>query len=129
MFQQPGTVSTSKSRKTMSEMRLLNFLRLLIRMRAEEFCERWYGLDLLEPDLRDEARQVRGYRAKCVRLLCVVLQKEERTVNNWGSQFERMPADFEVTLAFVDAIRLQIAHLPEDLIDLFMERYKRKEED
>ena len=128
MTLQPRTALPRRSRKTISEVRLLDVLRLLIRMRAEEFCERWYGLDLLEPESREEAKQVRGYRAKCVRLLCIVLQKEERTVNNWGAQFERMPTDFEVTLAFVDAIRLQIAHLPEDLVNLFMERYKRQEE-
>jgi hypothetical protein len=122
---QTYTALTLRHRKTIPEARLLDFLRLLIRMDAEEFCERWYGLDLLEPDSKEKAKQVRGYRAKCVRLLCTVLQKEERTVNNWGPQFERMPSDFKVTLAFVDAIRLQIANLPEDLVNLFMERYKR----
>lgn len=114
---------TSRPRRTISEVRLLEVLRLLIRMQAEEFCERWYELDLLEPHLKEEAKRVRGYRAKCVRLLSTVLQKEEKTVNNWGPRFENMPPDFEVALAFVDAIRLQITSLPEDLVNLFMERY------
>ena len=95
-------------------------------MKADPFCERWFELDKLTDSEKKPAKSAWGYRAKCVRLLSAVLSKPENTVDKWGSRFERMPKDLESTLTYADSIRLQIKDLPQNLLDLYLERMKEK---
>lgn len=118
---------TVRRRQTMTDTRILSFLTDLTRMRADEFCERSFGLDRLPESDRDAEKSVRGYRAKCVRLLSKVLSKPENTVDKWGSRFENMPADYEQTLSYADAIRVMLQSVPEELIHLFLENLNRTE--
>ncbi len=96
-------------------------------MDTETFCDRWFGLDELEPEEREQRKQERGYRARCVRILSAVLKKPEKTVGNWGSRFEGMPEDYQATLAYADALRVQLKAAPDELLDLFLEQRSRKE--
>jgi len=91
-------------------------------MKAEEFCDRWFELDKLPPDERDLERQARGHRARCVELLCEILKKGKTTVDKWGARFEQMPKDCEATLAYADAIRLQLNAAPEELLNLYVQQ-------
>lgn len=114
-------VANRPSYRKMNEITLRMRLKEL-RMQAQDFCDRWFGLDDLPPEEREAERQVRGYRAKCVRLLAEVLQKKDSTVDKWGANFERMPPDHEPTLAYADALRLQMSATPESLMKLFLDR-------
>lgn len=96
--------------------------RNFISMTADEFCDRWFGLDKLSLEEKEQVKGERGYQARCARLLATILKKPEKTVKNWGTRFENMPADYEVTLAFADAIRLQLVDTPETLLRLFVEQ-------
>lgn len=69
-------------RKKMTETTVLSILSAFPKMDAETFCERWFGLDELEPEHREQKKRERGYRAKCVRILSAVLKKPEKTVSN-----------------------------------------------
>jgi hypothetical protein len=70
------------------------------RMKAREFCQRWFKST-------PEEEQVRGYRERCVALLARVLRVKANTIQRWGSglDFEEMPEQYEVTLAYADIIR------------------------
>lgn len=114
-------------RQTMTETQILSVLNDLTRMRADEFCQRCFGLDKLSEAEREAAKNVRGYRAKCVRLLSKVLGKPENTVDKWGARFEQMPADYEQTLSYADAIRIMLQNIPEELIHLFLENLNKAE--
>ncbi len=91
-------------------------------MDADTFCERWFEIDNLTKEEREKAKKIWGYRAKCVRLLSAVLKKPTNTVDKWGSRFEKMPKDLESTLFYADSIRLQIQTMPQDLLELYLER-------
>ena len=91
-------------------------------MDANTFCERWFDMDKLTEQSKEKAKNVRGYRAKCVRLLSAVLKKPTNTVDKWGSRFEKMPKDLESTLFYVDSIRLLIKTIPQDILSLYLER-------
>lgn len=69
-------------------------------MKAREFCQRWFKST-------GEEEQVRGYRERCVALLARVLRIKENTIQRWGAgiEFEEMPEQYEVTLAYADIIR------------------------
>ncbi len=54
-------------------------------MDTETFCDRWFGLDELEPEEREQRKQERGYRARCVRILSAVL--------NGSSPLGELPAN------------------------------------
>jgi hypothetical protein len=114
-------------RKKMTETGVLKILSAVLRMDAETFCDRWFGLDQLEPEEREQVKQERGYRARCVRILSAVLRKPEKTISNWGSRFEAMPEDYEVTLTYADALRVQLQASPDRLLSLFLERRSREE--
>lgn len=88
-----------------SEVTILRALQGLRLLSAEEFCERWHGLERLSEADRNQAKVKWGYRAKCTRLLAAVLQLKEETVSAWGSTFERMPISHQVTLAYADVLR------------------------
>jgi hypothetical protein len=96
-------------------------------MNAETFCDRWFGIDQLELEERERVKQERGYRARCVRVLSSVLKKPQKTVGNWGSKFEGMPEDYRATLAYADALRIQLKAAPDELLDLFLEQRSSKE--
>lgn len=108
--------------KKMTETAVLDVLRAFPRMDAETFCERWFGIDQLEAKEREQVKQERGYRARCVRVLSAVLKKPQKTVGNWGSKFEVMPEDYKVTLAYADALRVQLKAAPDELVSLYLEQ-------
>lgn len=114
-------------RKKMTETAVLSILSAFPRMDAETFCERWFSLDRLDPDKREQIKQERGYRAKCVRILSAILKKPQKTVSNWGSRFEAMPEDYQPTLAYADALRIQLNAAPDELLELFLEQRSSKE--
>jgi hypothetical protein len=114
-------------RKKMTETTVLSILSAFPKMDAERFCERWFGLDELEPEQREQKKRERGYRAKCVRILSAVLKKPEKTVSNWGSQFEMMPEDVKATLTYADALRVQLKAAPDELLELFLEQRSSQE--
>ena len=111
----------------MTQTAVLNILSAFPRMDAETFCERWFGLDQLQPEQREQRKQQRGYKAKCVRILSAVLKKPAKTISNWGSRFEGMPEDYQATLAYADALRVQLKAAPDELLDLFLEQRSRQE--
>lgn len=113
--------------KKMTETSVLTILSAFSRMNAETFCDRWFGIDQLEPEERERRKQERGYRAKCARVLSVVLKKPYKTVDSWGSRFETMPEDAQATLAYADALRVQLKAAPNELLDLFLEQRSRQE--
>lgn len=111
----------------MTDTHILSVLKALSRMGSEEFCERCFGLDHLPEADRETAKNIRGYRAKSVRLLARVLGKPENTVDKWGARFENMPADYEQTLSYADAIRVMLQNTPEELVHLFLENLNKTE--
>ncbi len=113
-------VATRLRQRRMNETTLRTVLRNLESMKAEEFCNRWFGLDHLSLEDREAVWQARGHRAKCVELLCEILKKGKTTVDKWGARFEQMPKDCEATLAYADAIRLQLNTAPEELLKLYI---------
>ncbi len=113
--------------KKMTETAVLSILSAFPRMNAETFCDRWFGIDQLELEERERVKQERGYRARCVRVLSSVLKKPQKTVGNWGSKFEGMPEDYRATLAYADALRIQLKAAPDELLDLFLEQRSSKE--
>jgi hypothetical protein len=119
-------LATLRHRK-MTQTNVLSILSAFHRMDAETFCDRWFGLDELEPEEREQKKQERGYRARSVRILSAVLKKPEKTISNWGSRFEGMPEDYRATLAYADALRVQLKAAPDELLDLFLEQRSRKE--
>jgi len=114
-------------KQTMTETHILSVLNALTRMGADEFCERCFGLDKLPEADQEDAKNVRGYRAKCVRLLARVLGKPENTVDKWGGRFENMPSDYQQTLSYADAIRIMLQNTPEELVQLFLENLNKTE--
>lgn len=120
-------VTATLRRKKMTETGMLSILSAVSRMDAENFCDRWFGLDEMEPEQRKQIKQERGYRARCVRVLSTVLKKPQKTVGNWGSKFEEMPTDYQATLAYADALRVQLKAAPDELLNLFLEQRLSKE--
>lgn len=116
------TVKAALRRKKMTEIEVLKILSAVSIMDAETFCDRWFGLDELEPEEKEQIKRERGYRARCVRILSAVLRKPEKTISNWGSRFEAMPEDYQVTLIYADALRVQLQASPDRLLSLFLER-------
>ena len=114
-------VKAALRRKKMTEIGVLKILSAVSIMDAETFCDRWFGLDELEPEEKEQIKRERGYRARCVRILSAVLRKPEKTISNWGSRFEAMPEDYQVTLIYADALRVQLQASPERLLSLFLE--------
>lgn len=88
-------------------------------MKAREFCRRWFKST-------DEDEQTRGYRERCVVLLSKVLRVRENTIQRWGKglEFEKMPEQYEVTLAYADIIRemLEGVSTRTDMLDLVLEK-------
>ncbi|HBL14537.1 MAG TPA: hypothetical protein DD379_24745 [Cyanobacteria bacterium UBA11162] len=80
---------------------------------ARSFCRLWHGLDKLDEQALQKQERVRGYRAKCVRLLAFALNLQLDTVERWGEgvEFERMPIKHQATLA----LRWQIKTLSSSL--------------
>jgi len=88
-------------------------------MKAREFCQRWFKAT-------PEDEQVRGYREKCVALLSKVLRVKENTIQRWGKgiDFENMPEQYEVTLAYADIIREMIESVSSrtEMLDLVLNK-------
>jgi hypothetical protein len=61
----------------MSRVKVLDVFKVLTRMKADEFCDRWFELNSAE---RESVKLARGYRANCVRSLSSVLKKPEKPV-------------------------------------------------
>lgn len=102
---------------------VLRFLARLPLMDADEFCDRWHNLDLLPAEQREQAKGRWGYRAKCVRLLTVVLETKESTVDSWGERFQRMPDHYRIALKYADAIRQTLqAAAGTDLLDTYTQQ-------
>ncbi len=120
-------VKAALRRKKMTEIGVLKILSAVSIMDAETFCDRWFGLDKLEPEEKEQIKRERGYRARCVRILSAVLRKPEKTISNWGSRFEAMPEDYQVTLIYADALRVQLQASPDRLLSLFLERRSTEE--
>lgn len=112
--------------KKMTETAVLSILSAFPRMKAETFCERWFGIDHLKPEEKERIKNERGYRAKCARVLTTVLKKPYRTVDSWGSRFEVMPEDCQATLAYADALRVQLKAAPDELLDLYLEQRSKE---
>lgn len=111
-----------RSPSRISVVRILQILETLRAMDAKTFCDRWFDLDQLTAAQINETWQQRGHRAKCVRVLARVLNLEEKTIGNWGTRFERMPADHQPTLKYADALRRQIQVACEaDMLGLVLE--------
>lgn len=97
-------------------------------MEAQRFCDRWFGIEDLPEEEREAARQRRGYRAQCIRLLAAILAKPEKTVNNWGARFENMPEDYRVTLHYADALRHQLqASQGSGFLEIFLNYFTPRE--
>lgn len=92
-------------------------------MKAREFCQRWFR------STEDEER-ARGYRERCVALLARVLKVKENTIQRWGSgiDFENMPEQYEVTLAYADIIRemIESTYSRTDMIDAVLDLLKER---
>jgi hypothetical protein len=112
-----------KSRAISEEM-ILSGLRSGFGMDADDFCDRWFGLDSLPEKEREKVKTSWGHRAKRVKLLSEILQKPPKTVGNWGANFERMPEDCRPALIYADALRLQLKAAPEVLVNIFLENRK-----
>ena len=88
-------------------------------MKAREFCRRWFKSS-------EEDEQVRGYREQCVVLLSKVLRVRENTIQRWGSglDFEKMPEQYEVTLAYADIIRemIEAVSTKTDMLTLVLDK-------
>lgn len=119
-------VMTSRS-KAVSERKILSVLRSLFVMDADHFCDRWFGLDSLPISEREKIKKSWGHKSKRVRLLSEILQKPEKTIHNWGSNFENMPDDCKPTLIYADALRIQLKAAPEVLLRIFLEEKKNLE--
>ncbi|MBD2153102.1 hypothetical protein [Leptolyngbya sp. FACHB-16] len=92
-------------------------------MKANEFCRNWFKAT-------PEQESSRGYRQQCVTLLAKVLGVKENTIQRWGSgvDFEKMPEEYEVTLAYADTIRAMLEAAYEDtrLIEAVFEKLKNR---
>ena len=113
--------------EAVSERRILSGFRLLFVMDADQFCDRWFGLDILPVSEREKIKKSWGYKSKRVRLLSEILQKPEKTIHNWGSNFENMPNDCKPTLIYADALRIQLKAAPEVLLKILLEEKKNLE--
>lgn len=73
---------------------------LLPGMKARDFCREWFGVD-------PEQERVWGYRRRCVELLSRVIGLEQDTIERWGSgvDFDKMPSQYENTLAYAIALK------------------------
>jgi len=107
------------SLKMKNRLRLSVYEVLSLRMKAREFCQRWFKST-------EEDEQARGYREKCVNLLAKVLRVKENTIQRWGSglDFEKMPEQYEVTLAYADIIRgmIESTYSKTDMIQSVLEQ-------
>ncbi|MDY6784395.1 MAG: hypothetical protein SW833_17910 [Cyanobacteriota bacterium] len=115
-------IQTTLRCKRISQTVVLNSLSALVRMDAETFCERWFEIDSLKPPQKEQIKQERGYRARCVRILCAVLKKPHKTVDSWGAKFEKMPDDARTILAYADALRVQLKATPDEFLELFIQQ-------
>ncbi|NET37677.1 MAG: hypothetical protein F6K19_37610 [Cyanothece sp. SIO1E1] len=92
-------------------------------MKAKEFCQKWF-----KPTA--EEVQARGYRERCVALLARVLKVKEGTIQRWGSgiDFENMPEQYEVTLAYADIIRdmIESTYNRTDMIHAVLEQLRER---
>lgn len=91
-------------------------------VKPRDFCGRWFNATP-----RDE--QERGYRAKCVQLLSRILKVQAETISQkWGSgiDFDGMPPQYEVTLAYADTLRsiLITVNKNQDFVELVSECLK-----
>ncbi|HEY9881812.1 MAG TPA: hypothetical protein V6D29_25400 [Leptolyngbyaceae cyanobacterium] len=88
-------------------------------MKAREFCQRWFKAT-------EEDESKRGYRERCVILLARVLKVRENTIQRWGKglEFENMPEQYEVTLAYADIIRemLEAVSTRTDMLNMVLEK-------
>lgn len=112
------------SLKINNRLRLSPYEVLSLRMKAREFCQRWYK------STADE-ELTRGYREKCVTLLARVLRLRENTIQRWGSglDFEKMPEQYEVTLAYADIIRemIEATYTQTDMIQSVLEQLQERQ--
>lgn len=112
------------SLKINNRSRLSPYEVLSLRMKAREFCQRWFKST-------PEDEQERGYREKCVNLLARVLRLKENTIQRWGSgiDFEKMPENYEVTLAYADIIRgmIESTYTKTDMIQTVLEQLHERQ--
>ncbi len=92
-------------------------------VKPREFCRLWFGAD-------EAMENTRGYRAECVRLLSRVLGVRPETINSkWGEgiDFEKMPDQYEKTLAYANCVREMADAAGKDpaLAEIIIERIKR----
>jgi hypothetical protein len=66
------------------------------KLTPREFCRRMFGLSKLSEVEILCIEMQRGYRKKCIRLLCQTLNVKRQTVLNWGGDldFNGMPATY-----------------------------------
>lgn len=101
----------------------LESLKTVKTVQPREFCQKWFNATE-----RDE--QLRGYRAKCVKLLSQVVGIESHTISSkWGSglDFEKMPEQYQKTLAYANSLREIYDNVSQDehLMDLILERLNK----
>jgi len=92
-------------------------------VKAREFCRLWFDADA-------QMEATRGYRAECVRLLSRILAVQTETISSkWGSgiDFEKMPEQYERTLAYANSLRsiLDAAGSNSELSNIIAERLKQ----
>lgn len=92
-------------------------------VKAREFCRLWFNADA-------QMEATRGYRAECVRLLSRILAVQTETISSkWGSgiDFEKMPEQYERTLAYANSLRsiLDAAGNNPELSNIIAERLKQ----
>ena len=92
-------------------------------VKAREFCRLWFNANA-------QMEATRGYRAECVRLLSRILAVQTETISSkWGSgiDFEKMPEQYERTLAYANSLRsiLDAAGNNPELSNIIAERLKQ----
>jgi hypothetical protein len=92
-------------------------------VKPREFCRLWFDAD-------EEMENTWGYRAECVRLLSRVLGVRPETISSkWGEgiEFEKMPEQYEKTLAYANCLREMADAAGKDpaLAEIIIERIKR----
>lgn len=92
-------------------------------VKAREFCKLWFGADA-------QMEATRGYRAECVRLLSRILAVQTETISSkWGSgiDFEKMPEQYERTLAYANSLRsiIDAADSNPELSSIIADRLKQ----
>lgn len=92
-------------------------------VQPRQFCRKWFNAT-------EEDEQVYGYRAKCVKLLSQIIGVEPHTISSkWGAgiDFEKMPEQYQRTLAYANSLREIYDNVSQDghLMEVILDRLKK----